>query len=203
MVTPKGLLRLKEASSTLADLTGGGFQPVLDDATADKAAVRAARALLRQGLLRPRRPRGAPAAAQVAVARIEQLYPFPTESAAALVASYPQLDEVVWAQEEPQNMGPWRSIRHRLEEAAGGVPLRYIGRPWRASPSEGYPTAHGIEQDRIARDGADGLGTPNAGGGSSAASIACFASARPVHPGLLDHPAALARRQAPPDIPDE
>ena len=57
----------------------------------------------------------------------------------ALIASYPSLDEVVWAQEEPQNMGPWRSIRHRLEEAAAGVPLRYVGRPWRASPSEGYP----------------------------------------------------------------
>jgi 2-oxoglutarate dehydrogenase E1 component len=49
-------------------------------------------------------------------------------------------------------MGPWRSIRHRLEEAAAGVKLRYVGRPWRASPSEGYPTAHGIEQDRIARE---------------------------------------------------
>ena len=71
---------------------------------------------------------------------------------AALVASYPSLEEIVWAQEEPQNMGPWRSIRHRLEEAANGVPLRYLGRPWRASPSEGYPTAHLIEQDRIARE---------------------------------------------------
>jgi 2-oxoglutarate dehydrogenase E1 component len=59
---------------------------------------------------------------------------------------------VVWAQEEPQNMGPWRSIRHRLEEAATGRPLRFVGRPWRASPSEGYPTAHLIEQARIARD---------------------------------------------------
>jgi 2-oxoglutarate dehydrogenase E1 component len=68
-----------------------------------------------------------------------------------LIASYPALDEVVWAQEEPQNMGPWRSIRHRLEEAAAGRPLRFVGRPWRASPSEGYPTAHGVEQDRIAR----------------------------------------------------
>ena len=64
---------------------------------------------------------------------------------------YPTLREVVWVQEEPQNMGPWRSIRHRLEEAAAGVPLRFAGRPWRASPSEGYPTAHLIEQDRIVR----------------------------------------------------
>ncbi len=48
-------------------------------------------------------------------------------------------------------MGPWRAIRHRLEEAAGAVPLRYVGRMWRASPSEGYPTAHLLEQDRIVR----------------------------------------------------
>jgi 2-oxoglutarate dehydrogenase E1 component len=86
------------------------------------------------------------------VARIEELYPFPTEQARELVASYPSLDEVVWVQEEPQNMGPWRSIRHRLEEATGDLPVRFVGRPWRASPSEGYPTAHLIEQDRIVRD---------------------------------------------------
>ena len=50
-------------------------------------------------------------------------------------------------------MGAWRSIRHRLEAAAAdGVPLRYVGRPWRASPSEGYPTAHLLEQDRIVRE---------------------------------------------------
>ena len=67
-------------------------------------------------------------------------------------ARYPALEEVVWAQEEPQNMGAYRAIRHRLEDATGGrVPLRYAGRPWRASPSEGYPTAHLREQDRIVR----------------------------------------------------
>ena len=88
-----------------------------------------------------------------AVARIEQLYPFPSEQVKALVASYPSLQEVIWAQEEPQNMGAWRSIRHRLEEARPkDVPLRYVGRPWRASPSEGYPTAHLREQDRIVRE---------------------------------------------------
>jgi 2-oxoglutarate dehydrogenase E1 component len=84
------------------------------------------------------------------VARLEQLYPFPVDAYAQLVASYPSLEEIVWAQEEPQNMGAWRTIRHRLE--APGVPLRYVGRPWRASPSEGYPTAHLVEQDRIVRE---------------------------------------------------
>ncbi len=84
------------------------------------------------------------------IARLEQLYPFPVAPARELIASYPALDEVVWAQEEPQNMGAWRTIRHRLEEAAAGVPVRYVGRPWRASTAEGYPTAHALEQERIA-----------------------------------------------------
>ena len=76
---------------------------------------------------------------------------------AELIASYPEVGELVWAQEEPLNMGAYRSIRHRLEDAlvegaSRRVHLRYVGRPWRASPSEGYPTAHLVEQDRIVRD---------------------------------------------------
>ncbi|HTR32510.1 MAG TPA: 2-oxoglutarate dehydrogenase E1 component [Gaiellaceae bacterium] len=153
VVTPKGLLRLKDATSTLADLAEGEFKPVIDDARQDKSSVR--RLVLCAGKIyydiAGHEARAATADA-IALARVEQLYPFPSSALAELVASYPQLDEIVWAQEEPQNMGPWRSIRHRLEEAANGVKLRYIGRTWRASPSEGYPTAHLIEQDRIARD---------------------------------------------------
>ena len=152
VVTPKGLLRLKDATSTLADLAEGGFQPVLDDEQANKNAVR--RLVLCSGKIYYDVV-GHEARAQadsVAVARLEQLYPFPTKQARELVESYPSLDEVVWVQEEPQNMGPWRSIRHRLEEATGELPVRFVGRPWRASPSEGYPTAHLIEQDRIVRE---------------------------------------------------
>jgi 2-oxoglutarate dehydrogenase E1 component len=151
VMTPKGLLRLKEATSTLFELSDGLFRPVLDDTGVDKGVVR--RLVLCSGKvyydLAGHEARAA--ATSVALARVEQLYPFPTEAVRDLVASYPSLDEVVWAQEEPQNMGPWRSIRHRLEEAAAGRPLRFVGRPWRASPSEGYPTAHLVEQDRIAR----------------------------------------------------
>jgi 2-oxoglutarate dehydrogenase E1 component len=153
VMTPKGLLRLKQASSTLAELAEGSFQPVIDDASADKEQVR--RLVLCSGKvyydlvgheLRER-------AAHVAVARIEELYPFPVEEKAELVSSYPRLGEIVWVQEEPQNMGPWRAIRHRLEEnLPEGLHLRYVGRPWRASPSEGYPTAHLREQDRIVRE---------------------------------------------------
>jgi 2-oxoglutarate dehydrogenase E1 component len=150
VLTPKGLLRLKEAASTLADLAEGAFNPVLGDPTVDANEV--TRLVLCSGKVYydvvGHEVRGE--ARHVAVGRLEQLYPFPVEPAAELVRSFPNLQEIVWAQEEPQNMGPWRSIRHRLEAAADGVPLRYVGRTLRASPSEGYPTAHRIEQERIA-----------------------------------------------------
>jgi 2-oxoglutarate dehydrogenase E1 component len=152
VLTPKGLLRLKEAGSTLADLSEGTFLPVLGDTSVEPAEV--TRLVLCSGkvyydVVGSEARAGA---RHVAVGRLEQLYPFPVEQAAELVRTFPNLREVVWAQEEPQNMGPWRSIRHRLEAAADGVPLRYVGRTWRASPSEGYPTAHRIEQERIATD---------------------------------------------------
>jgi 2-oxoglutarate dehydrogenase E1 component len=152
VMTPKGLLRLKEATSTLAELADGAFRPVIDDAHANREAVR--RLVMCSGKIYydVMGHEARAHADSVAVARIEQLYPFPMPEAKELVASYPSLDEIVWVQEEPQNMGPWRSLRHRLEEAAAGVPLRFAGRPWRASPSEGYPTAHLIEQDRIVRE---------------------------------------------------
>jgi 2-oxoglutarate dehydrogenase E1 component len=156
VMTPKGLLRLRQAASTLEDLTLRSFQPTLDDPDADHAT--ASRLVLCSGkvyydiLAHELRLR----ARTVAVARIEQLYPFPLEAVSALVASYPELREIVWAQEEPQNMGAWRSLRHRLEEAAAHAPysatVQYVGRPWRASPSEGYPGLHLREQDRIVRE---------------------------------------------------
>ncbi len=158
VMTPKGLLRLKEAASSLTDLSEGSFQPVLDDPTQFKEGIE--RLVLCSGKVyydivgHEVRAKST----TTAVARIEQLYPFPSEQVQALVATYPSLQEVIWAQEEPQNMGAWRSIRHRLEEARPkDVPLRYVGRPWRASPSEGYPTAHLREQDRIVREA---LGSP-------------------------------------------
>jgi 2-oxoglutarate dehydrogenase E1 component len=156
VMTPKGLLRLKQASSSLGDLSAGGFRSVLPDPSVDAEAVR--RLVLCSGKVyydvagHEERL----AAERIAVARLELLYPFPLEALAALVASYPLLEEIVWVQEEPQNMGAWRSIRHRLDEAArgsSGLPgVTYIGRPWRAAPSEGYPTAHQREQDRIVRE---------------------------------------------------
>jgi 2-oxoglutarate dehydrogenase E1 component len=153
VMTPKGLLRLKQASTVLAELAEGSFRPVLDDPDANRHEV--TRLVLCSGKLyydivgHEERPR----AEQVAVARLEQLYPFPVDAYADLVAGYSNLREVAWAQEEPQNMGAWRTIRHRLEAPLREleIPLTFAGRPWRASPSEGYPTAHLREQDRIVR----------------------------------------------------
>ena len=149
-MTPKGLLRLPESAATLEELSTGGFAPVLDDPAADHAQARTlilcsgkiyydiAGHQLRAGNR------------DLSVIRIDQLYPFPARAVSDAVAAYPVVEEIVWAQEEPLNMGAYRSIRHRLEDALpSGVPLRYVGRPWRASPSEGYPTAHLAEQERI------------------------------------------------------
>jgi 2-oxoglutarate dehydrogenase E1 component len=153
IMTPKALLRLRPAAARLEDLSDGRFQHLLDDPRTRHGEAR--RVVLCSGKLYYdvaghelfEHARG------VAVARIEQLYPFPVREATELLAAYPRLEQVVWAQEEPQNMGAFRAIRHRLEEALPpGVPLRYVGRPWRASPSEGYPTAHLREQDRIVRE---------------------------------------------------
>ena len=165
VMTPKGLLRLKQASSALADLSEGKFEPVLDDPRADHGAV--TRLVLCSGKIfydiDGHEDRAS--ATSVAVARLEQLYPFPVESAAALTAAYPNLREIVWAQEEPQNMGAWRTIRHRLEAAApDDVPVQLRrssvarkperGLPDRASPRAGQDRPRGAGDDCVDRSSA-------------------------------------------------
>jgi 2-oxoglutarate dehydrogenase E1 component len=158
VMTPKGLLRLRHAASTLDDLALGSFQQVLDDPEVDHAQVR--RLVLCSGKIYYDivGHEARPPATDVGIVRLEQLYPFPVDALAAVIAAHPSVESIVWAQEEPQNMGPWRSIRHRLEDASrlGSrsrvLAVTYIGRPWRASPSEGYPTTHQREQDRIVRE---------------------------------------------------
>jgi 2-oxoglutarate dehydrogenase E1 component len=153
--TPKSLLRLKQATSRLDELTSGSFRPVFDDPNVtDEERKRVQRLLLCSGkVYYDIVGHEAYAQAQaVAVARLDQLYPFPVPAYAELLRAYPSLEELVWVQEEPQNMGPFRSIRHRLEESLPeGIRLIYAGRPWRASTSEAYPTAHAVEQDRLVR----------------------------------------------------
>jgi 2-oxoglutarate dehydrogenase E1 component len=156
LLTPKGLLRLRQATSTLDELARGSFRAIIDDPNLDEDEKRRAdRLVLCSGKVYYDVV-GHEAFGdvdEVAIARLEQLYPFPVAAYDELLSRYPTISEVIWVQEEPQNMGAWRAIRHRLEEGLPAeVELRYVGRPWRASPSEGYPTAHALEQDRIARE---------------------------------------------------
>jgi 2-oxoglutarate dehydrogenase E1 component len=151
--TPKGLLRLREAASSLEELTDGQFQFVLDDArVADDAREKVDRLVLCSGKIfydidgHDRRE----TADSVAVARVELLYPFARNELQNLINSYPNVKKVVWVQEEPKNMGAWSVMARRLPELLpDGVEHMYVGRPQRSSPSEGYPVAHRLEQERI------------------------------------------------------
>jgi 2-oxoglutarate dehydrogenase E1 component len=150
--TPKSLLRHPHAVSTLADFTGSGFAPALDDPALPGDRNEVTRLVLCSGkiyydvITDDRRA----TARTVAVGRIEMLYPFPSEEVRALLAAYPGLREVVWLQEEPANMGPRKWVVPQLAELApDGVTVRYASRPERSSPAEGYPAAHKIEQHRL------------------------------------------------------
>ncbi len=156
VMTPKSLLRLPHATSKLTDLSEGRWQPVLDDESAAARRGAISRLVLCSGkvyydllaeaekLPDDRRP---------AIVRVEQLYSFPWSEMRAMLARYESVREVVWTQEEPQNMGAWRYIEPKLREMLpNGAALVYAGRPERASPAEGYPAAHAAEQSRIVTD---------------------------------------------------
>ncbi|MFZ0128043.1 MAG: multifunctional oxoglutarate decarboxylase/oxoglutarate dehydrogenase thiamine pyrophosphate-binding subunit/dihydrolipoyllysine-residue succinyltransferase subunit [Candidatus Dormiibacterota bacterium] len=150
--TPKSLLRLKEATSKLSELSTGRFQPVIDDPTGSERRDEVRSLLLCSGRiyyelsLAPQRVESR----DVAIARVEQLYPLPIEAILELVASYPKLERLYWVQEEPQNMGAWGSLERALGLARpSSIQWDYIGRPRRASPSEGYAGSHQLEQERI------------------------------------------------------
>ncbi|HEY7196766.1 MAG TPA: 2-oxoglutarate dehydrogenase E1 component [Gaiellaceae bacterium] len=159
LFSPKSLLRLKQATSRVEELAEGGFRPILDDPVLDDEERRTAERLVMctgKVYYDVVGHDGREARDEIAVARLEQLYPFPVAQYDELLSRYPNLKELLWVQEEPQNMGAWRAVRHRLEEGLpSDVQLRYCGRAWRASPSEGYPTAHLLEQDRIVTEALD------------------------------------------------
>ncbi len=152
LMTPKSLLRLPAAASTLADLTSGRFQPVIDDPAGNGNRASARSLLLCSGkiyydMLAEAHKRGED---HPPIARVEQLYPFAEPELRDVFSRYPSLTEVVWVQEEPKNMGAWTFIEQHLSPILPpGVYLRYIGRPERAAPSEGYASAHNVEQARI------------------------------------------------------
>jgi 2-oxoglutarate dehydrogenase E1 component len=150
VMTPKSLLRLPQASSAVSDLTDGRFEPVLGDGTSDPSEV--TRLVLCTGkmyydlLASPARQESH----GVAIGRVELLYPFPQSEILALVERYPNLEEVVWVQEEPRNMGARAFMSPRLLQVLPeNLQFGYIGRPERAASGEGYPIAHATEQQRI------------------------------------------------------
>ena len=150
VLTPKSLLRLPQATSQLDELTLGRFEPVLAEPGVDPERV--TRLILCSGklyyeLVGHQRRTESP---QVAVGRVELLYPFPQSEILSLIGQYPRLREVVWVQEEPRNMGARAHMSARLRQILP-EPLEfgYVGRPERASPGEGYPIAHALEQERI------------------------------------------------------
>ena len=152
VMTPKSLLRHPLATSTLADLAEGRWQPVIDDASAADRRDQVRRVVLCCGkvyydiLAEATKQQSA----SIALVRVEQLYSFPWTELRETLARYPNVRELVWAQEEPRNMGAWTYLEPKLREVLpAGAVLSYAGRPDRASPAEGYPAAHALEQNRI------------------------------------------------------
>ena len=149
IMTPKSLLRNPKVYSSLRELAEGQWQPVIDDpvSSADRLAVR--RVILCSGKIYidmisdSRRAERS----DIAIIRVEQLYPLETEVLSAVIAAYPNATEAVWLQEEPANAGAWDFIQPRLLRLLEGVlPLRLIARPRRASPAEGSMSMHAQHQ---------------------------------------------------------
>ncbi len=151
IMTPKSLLRLPAASSNIDELEKGGFLPVIDDPRAnDREKVD--RVVLCSGKVYYDldAARDNVDAQASAVVRLEQFYPFPAAALQKIIASYPNTSEVVWCQEEPQNMGGWTFVEPRLRSLlAETVGLEYIGRTSSASPATGSYAIHNLEQSQI------------------------------------------------------
>ena len=158
VATPKSLLRHKEAVSDLSELAKGAFQPILGEIDEAIEAKKVKRVVVCSGrvyydLLAHRREAKAN---DVAIVRIEQLYPFAHKQFEAEMKKYDNATEVVWVQDEPQNQGPWFYIEHHLKEGMKeGQKLAYSGRPASASPAVGYYAKH-YEQQKALVEGAFG-----------------------------------------------
>jgi len=163
VMTPKSMLRHPRCVSPLQSLAEGRFEEVLDDGAVDPARVR--RVVLSTGklyydLLKGREDGRADG---VALVRLEQLYPFPAAALARAIGRYPSSVDLVWAQEEPQNMGAWRFVREQfLDGAVPGVSRSpsYIGREPSASPAPGSHKAHVREQEEIVALAIKGAAVP-------------------------------------------
>jgi 2-oxoglutarate dehydrogenase E1 component len=157
IMTPKSLLRNKDATSPLSEFTKGGFQTVIPE-NKDLKDDKVKRVVVCSGkvyydLVKKREERGDDSAA---ILRVEQLYPFPHKAFAAELRKYPNATDIVWCQDEPQNQGAWFFVQHYIHEnLAEGQKLGYSGRPASASPAVGYSHLH-QEQQKALVDGAFG-----------------------------------------------
>ena len=152
IMTPKSLLRHPLSSSRLQDLVEGAFQPVIDDQKAQANPEKIRRVILCTGKIaidlfaHESRTR----TDDIAIVRVEMLYPFPTEEVQRVLAGYPRAREVVWVQEEPRNMGAWNYLFPRLTNMIPRTSaLEIISRPDRSSPATGFYDMHQAEQEQI------------------------------------------------------
>jgi 2-oxoglutarate dehydrogenase E1 component len=152
ILTPKSLLRNKDAASPLGDLAKGSFQTVIGEVDEKIDAKKVKRVIACSGkvyydLVNARKERGQ---SDTAIIRIEQLYPFPHKAFAAELKKFPAMTELVWAQDEPQNQGAWFQIQHNIfENLEEGQKLAYAGRPASASPAVGYYDKHYAQQKAL------------------------------------------------------
>ncbi len=150
VMTPKSLLRLPEASSTLDELAGSAFQRIIPDTS--KLRKSPVRILLCAGKIyfelekaRSERKRD-----DIAIVRLEQIYPLNTDLLESVLKEYPRDTPAVWVQEEPENMGAWRFLRARLgQRLFDRHPFTVVSRPESSSPATGSANAHKLEQSRI------------------------------------------------------
>jgi 2-oxoglutarate dehydrogenase E1 component len=154
LFTPKSLLRNKDATSPLSEFTKGSFQTVIGELNADIVAnaAKVKRVIACSGkvyydLVKKRTEKGSD---DVAIIRVEQLYPFPHKAFAAELKKYPNLAEIVWCQDEPQNQGAWFFVQHNVyENMKAGQKLGYAGRAASASPAVGYAHLHQDQQKAL------------------------------------------------------
>ncbi|MGA2528189.1 MAG: multifunctional oxoglutarate decarboxylase/oxoglutarate dehydrogenase thiamine pyrophosphate-binding subunit/dihydrolipoyllysine-residue succinyltransferase subunit [Acidimicrobiales bacterium] len=153
VMTPKSLLRARQARSAVGELCAGAWREVLDDVSVNREDVR--RVVLCSGKVAYdatiRRDRIVEAGGPpIAVARVEQLYPWPEQQISAVLACYPGVTEVVWLQEEPENMGAWNFVHGRLHRlAASRYQLRHVSRAPSGSPATGSSAIHQLEHEDL------------------------------------------------------
>jgi 2-oxoglutarate dehydrogenase E1 component len=152
LMTPKSLLRNKDATSPLSDFTRGDFKTVIPEVNPDINADKVKRVIACSGkvyydLVKARVEKKQ---SDVAILRVEQLYPFPHKAFAAEMKKYPNATDVVWCQDEPQNQGAWFFVQHYIHEnMLEGQKLGYAGRPASASPAVGYAHLHQEQQKAL------------------------------------------------------